>query len=84
MVPEESEEEMDAILIAYDNRKMGLWEMTADAKGPTPQAVGWPSGKIEESGYNGVKIAMKSDQDNSLKPLNKGSGHQETFRNGYD
>ena len=62
MVPEESDEDMDAILIAYDNHKMGLWAMTADAKGPPPQAVGWLSSKIEESGYNGVKITMKSDQ----------------------
>ena len=54
-VPEESEEEMDAILIAYDSQKMGLWAMPADAKGPTPQAVGWLIGKIEESGYNGIK-----------------------------
>ena len=62
MVPEESEEEMDAFLIAYDNHKMGLWAMTADAKGPTPQAVGWLSGEIEESDYNGVKIIMKLGQ----------------------
>ena len=64
MLPEESEEEMDAILIAHDSQKMGLWAMTADANGPTPQAVGWLSGKIEESGYNGVKMTMKSDQEN--------------------
>ena len=40
MVPEESEEEMDAILIGYDSSKMGLWAMPVDAKGPTPAAVG--------------------------------------------
>ena len=71
MVPEESEEEMDAILIAYGNENMGLWAMTVDAKGPTPQAVGWLSGKNEESGYNGVKITMKSDQERSIKALKK-------------
>ena len=64
MVPEESEEEMDAILIAYDSHNMGLRAMTADAKGPTPQAVGRLSSKIEESGYNGPTITMKSDQAN--------------------
>ena len=71
MVPEESEEEMDAIFIAYNNHKMGIWAMSADAKGPTPQAVGWLSSKIEESGYNRVKIAMKSDQANAIKALKK-------------
>ena len=84
MVPEVSEEEMDAILIAYDNHKMWLRAMTADAKGPTPHAVGWLSRKIEESGYNGVKITMKSDQAHAIKALQKGSEHQKTFRNGFD
>ena len=45
--------------------------MTVDAKGPTPQAVGWLSGRIEESGYIGVKITIKSDQENSIKALKK-------------
>ena len=71
MVPEVSEEEMDVILIAHDNHKMGLWAMTADAKGQTPQAVGWLSSKIEESGYNGFKIAMNADLLNSIKALKK-------------
>ena len=79
MVPEESEEEMDAILIAYDSHKMRLWAMTADAKGPTPQAVGWLSGKIEESeNYHEIRSRQLD------KGIEKGSEHQETFRNGYD
>ena len=38
---------MHAIVIVRDSRKLGLWAMTADAKGPIPAAVGWLSSKIE-------------------------------------
>ena len=71
MIPEESEEEMDAIPVGYDSQKMGLWTMSVDAKGPTPSAVGWLSIKIEDAGYNGVGITIKSDQEESIKSLKK-------------
>ena len=71
MTPEESEEGMDAILVGYDSEKLGLWAMSVDAKGPTPAAVGWLSGKIEDAGYNGVGITIKSDQEESIKALKK-------------
>ena len=62
MVAEESEEGMDAILVGYDNCKKGLWALSVEAKGPTDSSVEWLSSKIENSGYNGVGITMKSDQ----------------------
>ena len=39
MVPEESEEGMDAILIGYDDCKKGLWAMSVECKGPTESSV---------------------------------------------
>ena len=39
MVPEESEEGMDAILVGYDDKKMGLWAMSVESKGPTESSV---------------------------------------------
>ena len=71
MEPEECEEEVDAILIAYDGHKLGRWAITADANGPTPAAVGWLSSRIGEAGYNGIWIAMKSDQASSIKALKR-------------
>lgn len=68
---EESEEEMDAILIGYDSSKFGLWAFPADAKGATESAVKWLGDKIEESGYNSVKVILKSDQEESIKALKK-------------
>ena len=69
--PEESDEGMEAILVGYDSLKSGLWTMAVDAKGPTPAAVGWLTSKIEDSGYNGVDITRKSDQEESIKALKK-------------
>ena len=71
MIPEESEEEMDAILVGYDSEKMGLWTMSVDAKGPTLSAVGWLNNKIEDADYNGVGITIKSGQEESIKSLKK-------------
>ena len=62
MTPEESEEGMDAILVGYDDKKKGLWEMSVEAKGPVESSVEFLSGKIENSGYNGVEITLNSDQ----------------------
>ena len=71
MVPEESEEGMDAILIGYDNCKRGLWAMSVESKGPTESLVEWLSGKIENSGYNGMAITLKSDQGADIMLLKK-------------
>ena len=71
MTPEESEEGMDAVLIGYDDKKKGLWAMTVDAKGATESSVEWLSKKIEDSGYNGVGITMKSDQGADIIQLKK-------------
>ena len=71
MVPEESEEGMDAILVGYDDKKKGLWAMSVEAKGPVQSSVDWLSSKIENSGYNGVSITLKSDQGTDIVQLKK-------------
>ena len=71
MVPEESEEGMDAIFVGYDDKKKGLWAMSVEAKGPTESSVDWLSRKIEDSGYNGVQITLKSDQGADIMQLKK-------------
>ena len=69
--PEESEEEMDAILVGYDSEELGLRTMAVYAKGPTPSSTERLGIKIEEAGYNGVSITLKSDQEESIKALKK-------------
>ena len=71
MTPEESEEGMDAILVGYDDKKKGLWAMSVEAKGPVESSVEFLSSKIENSGYNGVEITLKSDQGADIMQLKK-------------
>ena len=61
--PEEFEEKMDAMLAGYDSEKMGLWTIIVDAKGPTLSSTKLLSNKIEEAGYNGISITMRSTQE---------------------
>ena len=71
MVPEESEEGMDAVLIGYDDKKKGLWALAVESKGPTDSSIEWLSSKIENSGYNGVNVTLKSDQGADIMLLKK-------------
>ena len=72
---------MDAILVGYDDKKKGLWAMSVEAKGPTDSSTAWLSGKVEDSGYNGVSITMKSDQGADIVLLKKGGKYKETGGN---
>ena len=45
--------------------------MAVDTKRPTPSSTEWLSNKIEEAGYNGMSIAMKSDQEEYIKVWKK-------------
>ena len=71
MVPEEAEEGTDAILVGFDDKQKGLWAMSVEAKGPTDSSTALLSGKVEDSGYNGVSITMKSDQGADIVLLKK-------------
>ena len=62
--PEAFEEEMDYPLDMIP--RMGFGTMAVDAKGPTPSSTEWLSNKIEEAGYSGVSITMKSGQEESI------------------
>ena len=64
--PEDFEEEMDAILVGYDSETIGLWTMAVDATGPTLSSTEWLSNKIEEAGYIGISITMKSDHEECI------------------
>ena len=45
--------------------------MAVESKGPTESSVKWLSKKIEDSGYNGVPITLKSDQGADIMQLKK-------------
>ena len=66
MTPEDSEDDMHAILVVYDHSKFGLWTLAVERKGPDESVVKWPTEKMEECGYTGARLTIKSDQEPSM------------------
>ena len=66
MSPEDIEDDMHAILVVYDHSKMGLWTLPVDQKGADEYVVKWLADKMEECGYAGVAVTLKSDQEPSI------------------
>ena len=71
MTPEEEEEDMRPILVAHDDDKEAIWVIAIDRKGPTMTAVKWLVDKIDEAGYAGMKVTIKSDQEESIMALKR-------------
>ena len=72
---------MDAILITYDTNRRSIWTLSVDNKGATPASVKWTTDKLDEAGYSGVGVTLKSDQEPAILDLKKEMGirrHAET------
>ena len=65
---EEQVDDLIPILVAYDNVKKSIWTLEVEEKGisNTSVAVDWLVGKLDMSGYRGVPIAVKSDNEPSI------------------
>ena len=59
------------ILDGCDHRSKAVWFMATNMKGPTDSAVKWLTGKIDQAGCRGVKVVLKSDQEESIIALKK-------------
>ena len=59
------------ILVGCDHRSKAVWAMATNMKGPTDSAVKWLTRKIDEAGCRGVKVVLKSDQEESIIALKK-------------
>ena len=59
------------ILVGCDHRSKAVWAMATNMKGPTDSAVKWLTRKIDEAGRRGVKVVLKSDQEESIIALKK-------------
>ena len=59
------------VLVGYDHQSKGIWAMVVDHKGPTPSTVQWLTDRIDKAGCKGVKIVLRSDQEESIKALKK-------------
>ena len=62
---------MQAILIGYDHAKSGFWALPVDRKGAQEETVEWIVGRLDEAGYAGVPVIIKSDQEPAMIALKK-------------
>ena len=69
MTTDEAEEDMRAVLVAYDHSKSALWAIPVEHKGAQTEVVKWFADKCEESGYAGVSVTLKSDQEPAMLSL---------------
>ena len=64
-------EDICPVLVGYDNDSHGIWALAVDAKGATRPAVQWVNGKINEAGFLGTPITLRSDQEEAILALKK-------------
>ena len=63
----EEEEGIDSVLVAVDQIKHSVWALQVDRKGvDTGAGVEWLVGRLKPSGYDGVKVTLRIDQEKSL------------------
>ena len=59
------------ILVGCDHQSKAVWAMATNTKGPTDSAVKWPTRKIDQAGCRGIKVVLKSDQEEFIMALKK-------------
>ena len=71
-LPEELEDDLSPILIAYDHRTRAIWTLEVDAKGiEAGVGTSWLVAKLDMAGYAGMRITIRSDQEPSILNLKK-------------
>ena len=69
-LPEESEDGVAPILIAFDHTSGAIWTLEVDKKGVESSiGVDWLASRLDMAGYAGVKITIRSDQEPSIKAV---------------
>ena len=67
----DAEEDANPILIMYDCRTRALWCIPTDHKGAIPWVTKWAVDKLEEAGYGGADITIKTDGEPAILDLKK-------------
>ena len=71
MGSEEAEEDMQPSLVIYDDHASAFWALGVRNKTVTEQVVKYFKDILDESGYEGEKITMKTDQEPSMLALKR-------------
>ena len=69
--PAEEEEGMQPCLVVYDDDKNAFWAIGIKSKAVTQSIVKYFKDLLDQSGYEGEKITMKSDQEPSILALKR-------------
>ena len=68
---EDVEGSQEPVLVMYDSRTKATWCMMTDHKGAIPWVVKWCVAKLEEAGYTGKDITIKTDGEPALLDLKR-------------
>ena len=71
MTAEDAGEEMQPTLVVFDDDKESFWALGVEQRGATEGIVKYVAGILDQSGYQGQKLTMKSDQEPSILALKK-------------
>ena len=71
MRPEEQGGDTIPILAIFDNKCKAIWALPVESKGVNEEAVKWMIDRIDEAGYAGQKVVLKSDQEPAILALKR-------------
>ena len=71
MTPLEKSEDTCPVLILYDNWLEAFWALPVSNKGLVKYVVDWCVNILDQAGYCGERIALKSDDGISMVSLKK-------------
>ena len=71
MTAENEEQGVEPILMMFDERTRGIWAVPVDNKGVKEWIVKWCNSKIEEAGYMGKELTLKTDGEPALMELKR-------------
>ena len=78
MTTDDEEEDMRAIIVAYDHSKIGLWTLPVDHKGADENVIKWLVDKMEECGYAGSPCHSQIGSGASDDETQTGDCHPQT------
>ena len=67
----ERETGVSPILIMYDENRKALWVLPVENKGAVETVGKWACDKLDEAGYRGMPVTLRSDQEESIVNLKK-------------
>ena len=60
------------VLVVHDDKSEALWALAVKAKGiGAPEVSAWVAQKLEEAGYRGMPVTIKTDQEESIMALKR-------------